>query len=571
MCLQNSTRDKIRRVVESQMIEHRISRIIEVGALTVRRLIGSLTSALSPFLKMENTGLVPQLRDDKHGDLTRMYRLLGLVPNGHNEMRKVLSEYIKDLGREINETYGGTSRNVGNTEAPKSPIDTARASGEAEEDGGASSGTRSAAPASDWARWVEAILALKDKFDRTLDLSFAKDKQFQTVMNSALETVVNRNPKAPEFVSLFIDENLRKGIKGKSEEEVEQLLDKTIGLFRFLQDKDVFERYHKQHMARRLLLGRSLSEDAEKSLVAKLKVECGYQFTSKLEGMFNDMRVSTDLSNEFRTYLSNLSAPQMAEFNVNVLTSTYWPMPLSNPPAVNCPPAIQGLMDRFRDFYLGRHSGRRLTWMTSMGSADLRANFDKGKKEINLTTYGMIVLCGIFNAEDACDGQSVPYTRIRELTDIPEADLKRTLQSLSLGKYRILLKQPLTREVAETDEFRLNTGFTAPLLKIRIPNILPSATQATGSGNTVEDDAERAETMEKVDQARSHQVEAAIVRIMKSRKSMTHNELLSEVIRQLSSRFTPTPQLIKKRIESLIERDYLERGTADRRMLNYRA
>lgn len=50
------------------------------------------------------------------------------------------------------------------------------------------------------------------------------------------------------------------------------MLDKTITLFRFLQDKDVFERYYKQHLAKRLLLNRSVSDDAERGMLSKLKV-----------------------------------------------------------------------------------------------------------------------------------------------------------------------------------------------------------------------------------------------------------------------------------------------------------
>jgi hypothetical protein len=46
---------------------------------------------------------------------------------------------------------------------------------------------------------------------------------------------------------------------------------------------------------------------------------------------------------------------------------------------------------------------------------------------------------------------------------------------------------------------------------------------------------------------------ACIVRIMKSRKQMTHNDLVNEVTRQLASRFQPNPLGIKKRIEGLIE------------------
>lgn len=53
---------------------------------------------------------------------------------------------------------------------------------------------------------------------------------------------------------------------------MEVILDKTILLFRFLQDKDVFERYYKQHLAKRLLLNKSVSDDFEKSMISKLKV-----------------------------------------------------------------------------------------------------------------------------------------------------------------------------------------------------------------------------------------------------------------------------------------------------------
>lgn len=57
------------------------------------------------------------------------------------------------------------------------------------------------------------------------------------------------------------------------------------------------------------------------------------------------------------------------------------------------------------------------------------------------------------------------------------------------------------------------------------------------------------------------QIEAAIVRIMKARRVLDHNSIVTEVTRQLSARFLPNPTVIKKRIESLIEREFLERDT----------
>lgn len=57
-----------------------------------------------------------------------------------------------------------------------------------------------------------------------------------------------------------------------TEQEIEVILDKTMVLFRFLLEKDVFERYYKTHLAKRLLLNKSVSDDFEKNMISKLKV-----------------------------------------------------------------------------------------------------------------------------------------------------------------------------------------------------------------------------------------------------------------------------------------------------------
>lgn len=57
-----------------------------------------------------------------------------------------------------------------------------------------------------------------------------------------------------------------------TEQEIESVLDKTMVLFRYLLEKDVFERYYKTHLAKRLLLNKSVSDDSEKNMISKLKV-----------------------------------------------------------------------------------------------------------------------------------------------------------------------------------------------------------------------------------------------------------------------------------------------------------
>ena len=55
-------------------------------------------------------------------------------------------------------------------------------------------------------------------------------------------------------------------------QDIDLLLDKTMTLFHFLQEKDIFEHYYKQHLAKRLLLNKSVSDDSEKNMLSKLKV-----------------------------------------------------------------------------------------------------------------------------------------------------------------------------------------------------------------------------------------------------------------------------------------------------------
>lgn len=60
-----------------------------------------------------------------------------------------------------------------------------------------------------------------------------------------------------------------------------------------LQGKDVFEAFYKKDLAKRLLLGRSASMDAEKLMISKLKAGCGGNFTANIEGMFRYEPVSS--------------------------------------------------------------------------------------------------------------------------------------------------------------------------------------------------------------------------------------------------------------------------------------
>merc|ERR1719402_1536661 len=516
--LDPSTEKQIVHVIEEELIQKHLKTIVE----------------------MENSGVVYMLKNEKIDDLRTMYTILSRIEKeGIEAMKNAASKYLREQGKAVVEEN-----------AKKSAVE-----------------------------FIQALLDLKDKFDRFLVESLRDDRVFKQMITSDFEYFINLNPKSPDYLSLFIDEKLKKGIKGLKDHEIDEVLNKAMVMFRFLSEKDVFERYYKNHLAKRLLQAKSLSDDSEKQMIHKLRQECGCQFTSKLEGMFKDIHLSNTLNDEFR---NRLSPTVIIDVTLKVLTTGYWP---TQQQAQSCqlPRTAFDAFEEFKRFYLNKHSGRQLTLQANMGNADLNAVFYGTPKKKNVdeedeaststppekpkerkhilscTTYQMVILMA-FNKRE-----SWTFEELIAETDIPEKECSRSLLSMVHGKAanRVLRKEPKElhkNEIKKTDKLFVNDQFQSKLHKVKILSV--TAKQG-------ETEPEQKETRNKVDEDRRHEIEAAIVRIMKSRKSLQHNNLVSEVIEQLKARFSPTPPVIKKRIEALIEREYLTRDNTERKLYKY--
>ena len=499
------------------------------------------------LINMESSGLLHQLKSRHLENLELMYATLRRASNGHPSMIGLLKEHMTETGYKIiRQKVGGVADSI---------------------------------------QVVRQLIEERALCDRILSGSFHADKSFSNGIQSCFEQVLNSNPATPEYLSVFLDSNLKKDLKGKSDEEVELVIDKVMTLFRYLNEKDVFEKYYKQHLAKRLLSGgkggSSLAlgmEEHEKTIILKLKTECGYQFTSKLESMFNDIRTSQDIMANFTSSSSGGggsssggrggSATGGIELSVQVLTTGSWP----TQQAVQCqvPKELQACCNAFEQFYLKTHSGRKLSWMTNMGHGEVRALFGEGerKHELCVTTIQMCVRM-MFNDEGV---DEVPYKRMRkELFNDnlgngeSEGELKRCLQSLACVKGKnVLCKSPVGKEVGEDDVFRWNEEFRSGKYRVKIPVISSSTAGAVGGAG-----GSPSSLRKKIDEDRKPQIEAAIVRVMKSRRVLGHNEVVTEVTKMLSGRFLPSPAMIKQRIESLIEREFLERDAEERRRYKY--
>jgi len=406
---------------------------------------------------------------------------------------------------------------------------------------------------------VERLLAMKSAVDEILEKSFGRagagvdgsKDAFVNGVKESFESFINCRQNVPaELIAKFIDSKLKSSNKGSSEEELEMILDKALTLFRYIVGKDVFEGFYKRELAKRLLHGKSASIDAEKSMISKLKAECGSQFTTHLEGMFKDIDLSREVMQAFRQSHENDADLKSIDMNVNVLTAGCWPTYPAI--AVNIPDQLKNLQDKFQNFYLGKHSGRKLTWQNSQGHCVLKARFGSGLKELSVSLFQCVVLL-LFNG-----AEKLSYKEIAEASGLEEKELKRSLQSLACAKVRILNKEPKSRDVNDDDVFQVNAALNERLFRIKVNSIQIKETTE-----------ENKQTMERVFQDRQQQVDAAIVRVMKTRKSLTHSLLLSELMAQL--KFPTKASDLKKRIESLIEREYIERDRDDAQKYNYLA
>lgn len=489
---------------------------------------------LAPHVSKILTGLnnaeVYMLENDKYEDLQLMYSLLKRV-NAHPAMRDVLRAHVEGKGKAI----------VSDEEYIKSKDKT----------------------------FIQPVLDLKDKFDEILQKSFFSDRDFRATLSTSYEAVINHTSRAPEFLSLYVDDRFRKHTKESNETELEKMLDKVMVMYRLLKEKDLFEKYYKNHLAKRLLNGRS-AEDAERMMITRLKTDSGFQFTSKLESMFRDIKVSESAMDAFKELVrEQKEATQKdplfgVDLSVSVLTTGSWPTQQQY--TCTLPPQLQACVEMFAKFYNRSHSGRKLTWQTNMGTADLRATFGSSRKELSVPTQQMIVLL-LFNDAQA---SSLSGKEIQSLTNIPFSELRRHLLTLTHARTPILtiVKQDTSAnanpetasgtaaptsnaspEDLENARFCFNSKFTHKLVRIKIALV-----------SQKESDSERAGTKSKMDEERTNIIDAAIVRTMKAAKTLDHNNLIAEVTRQVTKRFHPSVSHIKKRIESLIEREFLKRA-----------
>ncbi|KAG2122604.1 Cullin [Suillus clintonianus] len=269
---------------------------------------------------------------DKDEDLQRMYALLSRIPEGLEPLRKKFEEHVKKSG------LAAVAKLLG------------------EESEGADS--------LDPKAYVDALLEVHRKNSETVTWSFRGEAGFVASLDKACREFVNRNAatgssttKSPELLANNADMLLRKNNKMAEEEDLEGALNRVMVLFKYIEDKDVFQTFYATKLSKRLIHGVSASDEFEASMISKLKEACGFEYTNKLQRMFTDMSLSKDLTDQFQERMQNHEDMDI-NFSIMVLGTNFWPLSAPNNDFI-IPPEILATYGRFSKYYQTKHSGRK--------------------------------------------------------------------------------------------------------------------------------------------------------------------------------------------------------------------
>jgi cullin 1 len=579
----DSVTDFLKKVDNVLKIEkHRVNTLLRVS--TEPKLVQVLEKELLKnkvvtLMHRENTGLKYMLLQDRLEEMELFYKFVIRLGEGAEEMSKLFKDHIISLGNQLLE-----ERRQREELSEREKIDI-----------------------SDDPELISGIVHLHEKYERVLTEQFARNGRFTEALNQAFVHLINNGngkKRLVEILATHTDNILRNKLSEKmTDNELEIRLGLIGKLFFYVQDKDIFGGIYREKLASRLMNKTSFSDDLERFFIAKLKMLCGQEFTSHFESMMFDMINSRDIDKEFQIFYENqlkndvvISSSTSAfattvttvttteptteplplsnnnnnnnnnnhmkllsEFSIQVLTYGNWPS-YNNFEKLILPKEMQDTANCFQIYYLEKNNGKRLIWVYELGSVVIKANYGRPqeKREFQMTFAPLqaTVLMYLYTEHTTT---SKSFQEIGIAICIEDEPLKRVLDSLTFGKYPILVRNRLfdpkdktTRSIKTDDLFTINRDFKCSSRRFQVS--MPSLTNM--------------KTTERVEEDRKHVIEACIVRIMKARKVLKHTTLISEVLNQLQL-FRPDPKFVRRLIESLIERDYLERDAEDLNTYKY--
>lgn len=310
--------------------------------------------------------------------------------------------------------------------------------------------------------YVQAIINVHKKYIDFVLNAFERDNGFMRALDQACIKFINSNEvtkmaksssKSPELFARHCHNLLKKSTKNADDGELNDLLNEVISVFKFIDDKDVFQTFYSRLLAKRLINQISISDEAESLMISKLREICGAEYTTKLQRMFQDIHISRDLTEKYRDYRSKneSDASKSFDFNAQVLSSGSWPNIGGQGVNLIMPTELKKTVDSFYNYYSKVHTNRKLTWQNNLGKGEIVTTFLKNRYILMVSTYQMAVLLQ-FNDEN-----SLTVEQLVERTGIKQDYLIQVLQVFL--KAKLFTCSDDESNLTDESVMNLNLGF----------------------------------------------------------------------------------------------------------------
>lgn len=425
--------------------------------------------------------------------------------------------------------------------------------------------------------YIKKLIEVHDTFNKITENCFENDPLFTKALDNACKAFVNSNEfalpkgslksatsKSPEMLAKYCDQLLKKSTKVEILEDMS--IDDVMMIFKFLTDKDAFESHYRRLFARRLIHGTSISENEEEMIIQRLQNENSMEYTGKITKMFQDMRISKILEEDFDSLVKSLPDYDSNKYPLTqpfILAETMWPFSYQKVDFI-LPKEIQYSYKKLAEMYQDKHNGRVLKWLWPLCRAELKANIGKPGRSpfyFTVTLFQMSILL-LFNKKD-----TLTLSQIQENSGLSVQNIAAAL--VPFLKFKLVQQIPpgLEHIVKPDTQFVLANPYKAIKSKINfaggvkndILNSLDNGRFNTIDQNNGEDISENEKVEREITAERQIFLEACIVRIMKAKRQLPHISLVNECMAQAHQRFLAKIPMIKKAIDSLIQKEYLER------------
>lgn len=374
-------------------------------------------------------------------------------------------------------------------------------------------------------------------------------------------------------------------------------LDRLCRFAKLVPAKDIFETFYMSNMAKRLLHFRTTyggasssgssavaaaaaqNEDLEHTTISRLKHVCGPTIATRCTGMMKDMELSRDFVAAAADKM--LERDPAGLLDPLVLTQGYWPV--APEVRVPMPAELRRLTSYFSELYAAEFKRRKLVWSPLMSAAVVRAQFypkgERGpvvKKELTVSYLQSQILLALSGRAEAVSEEELrgvfrmkpedeePITAETSAAEqhnkAPSASsaaevekalgegLQCAIYSLINAKL-ILASERKDSVTSITKMFESNRAFAHRMTKIRVAQVQLRAAE------------ESQQQAQSTIAQRAHTVDAGIARIMKARKRIAHWDLVTQTLELTKLPLDPAD--IKKRIESLIDKHFMQRDPDD--------